>query len=177
MVAPGTCWAPSAPPQRLCPAAPSLGQSRGAIILMLSLPRSYPCRKLGPYHRAWILLGFLNQERALRRVQKSITSPGPSCYRCFCNQGKPWGWVSAGKDCVSTEREPACCCSWVTFRRAAEGAGWLALRLLLARKQVRVRVTGKMQQGRPACAVAGDVCWGGGWVPALRSQHLFDSRE
>lgn len=52
-----------------------------AIISTVSLLAACPAphRKPLPYLRARIPHAFLNQEKALKRVGKSLTSPGPIC--------------------------------------------------------------------------------------------------
>lgn len=79
---------------------PLLGQRQGHNLNCKPPGSCHPdChRKPLPYHRAWILHGFLNQGKALKQVGKSLTSPGSFCYRCFSNQRKPWAWVNEGKE-------------------------------------------------------------------------------
>lgn len=125
-------------------------------------------RKPLPYHRDWILHGFLNQGKALKQVGKSLTSPGSFCYRCFSNQRKPWAWVNEGKESLlSTVKSSKCAVvpglpSGGVPREQSD----LALPLLLARKQINVTESQEKCKadhkatGRQACAVVGNVCWG-----------------
>lgn len=97
----GPAWALSLPLVSICVLQlPPLGQRLGHD-LNCEPPGSGcpdPHRKLLPYRKARISRGFLNQGKALKRVGKSLTSPGPFCYRCFSNQRKPWARVNAGKE-------------------------------------------------------------------------------
>lgn len=67
-----------------------LGQNLTRSLLAAS---PAPHRKPLAYHRASIPHAFLNQEKALKRVRKSLTSPGLFCWGCFSIRGKPWASV------------------------------------------------------------------------------------
>lgn len=79
--------------------------------------RPGPCRKLSPYHRAWIPPGFLNQEKALKRVRKSLTSSG--CFSIWGSRGPQ----TRGKNLFKyRKKQQGGRRSCFTFSRAAEGA-------------------------------------------------------